>query len=146
LSYREETMERIPVLKISDFLIVTIQVALDDESALKLQEDILEEIAKTKAKGLLIDITAVDIVDSFMGRMIRDIARMARLMGPPTIVVGMQPAVAITLVELGLKMTGVSCALNLEKGLLMLKEMVEAKEREERTLEAEETEGYEASA
>ena len=139
-------MERIPVLKISDFLIVTIQIALDDETALRLQEDVLEEISKTKAKGLLIDITAVDIVDSFMGRMIRDIARMARLMGPPTVVVGMQPAVAITLVELGLKMTGVQCALNLEKGLLMLREMVEAKDREEQAQVAEEIEDYEASA
>jgi len=123
-------MEHIPILKIGDFLIVSIQVALDDETALQLQEDVLEEIGRVKADGLLIDITAVDIVDSFMGRTIRDIARMARLMGSPTVVVGMQPAVAITLVELGLRMTGVRSALNLERGLLLLREMLEEQERE----------------
>ena len=116
--------ERIPILKIGDFLVASIQVELYDEVARQLQQDVLEMIHRTCARGLLLDITAVMVVDSFMGRMIHDTAAMARMLGAETVVVGIQPAVAITLMELGLELPGVYTALNLEKGLALLQDLV----------------------
>lgn len=116
--------ERIPILKIEDFLVASIQVELYDKVAMQFQRDVLEMIHRTGARGLLIDITAVMVVDSFMGRMIHDTAAMARMLGAETVVVGLQPAVAITLMELGLELPGIHTALNLEKGLGLLRELV----------------------
>jgi rsbT antagonist protein RsbS len=113
-------MERIPILRMGRLLLVTIQTEMDDQIALKLQEDLTSEIEKISARGVLIDISALEIVDSFIGRMISNISRMAHLLNARTVVVGMQPAVAITLVELGLTMSGVKTALNVERGMAML--------------------------
>ena len=113
-------MERIPILRMGRFLLVTIQVDMHDQLALTLQEDLAERIRKTNAKGVLIDISALAIVDSFIGRMISNIAAMSRVLDAHTVVVGMQPAVAITLVELGLDLQGVRTALNVEKGMALL--------------------------
>lgn len=113
----------IPILKIEENLIVSIQQELHDHNAVELQQDILDELAKTESRGLLIDVTAVDVVDSFLGRMISDTATMASLMGARTVLVGLRPAVAITLVELGLELEGVHAALNMEKGLSLLKRL-----------------------
>ncbi|MBN2616112.1 MAG: STAS domain-containing protein [Bacteroidales bacterium] len=112
--------KRIPIIKIRDFLIVSIQVDMHDRLAIKLQSQILEEIAKTGAKGVLIDISVLEMVDSFIGRMLSGMATMASIMDAAVVIVGMQPAVAITLVELGLDMPGVDTALNMEKGMEML--------------------------
>jgi rsbT antagonist protein RsbS len=116
-------MERIPILKMGPFLLVTIQVDLYDRLALNLEEDLVKMVEKTSSKGVLIDISAVSIVDSFMGRILGNIASMSRLLDAQTVVVGMQPAVAITLVELGLPLNGVFTALNMEKGMNLLKSM-----------------------
>lgn len=113
-------MERIPILKMGAFLLVTIQIDLYDRLALHLEEDLVKMVEKTSAKGVLIDISAVSIVDSFMGRILGNIASMSRLLDARTVVVGMQPAVAITLVELGLPLNGVSTALDVEKGMNLL--------------------------
>ena len=113
-------MERIPILKMGDFLLVTIQIDLYDKLALTLENDLIQMVNKTGARGVLIDISAVNIVDSFMGRILGNIASMTRIMDAETIVVGMQPAVAITLVELGLTLAGVHTALNVEKGMDLL--------------------------
>ena len=113
-------MEHIPILKLGDFLLVSIQVDMHDRLALTLQDDLTEQIVKTRARGVLIDISSLEIVDSFMGRMLGNIAEMATLLDANTVVVGMQPAVAITLVELGLSLTGVRTALNVEKGMALL--------------------------
>ncbi|NVI93174.1 STAS domain-containing protein [Actinomadura sp. BRA 177] len=113
-------MERVPILKIGDVLLVSIQVDLQDQTVLALQEDLAERIVATGARGVIIDITAVDIVDSFIGRTFATIASMSRLMDAETVVVGMRPAVAITLVELGLSLGGVRTALDLEKGMRLL--------------------------
>ncbi|WP_018655588.1 STAS domain-containing protein [Actinomadura flavalba] len=113
-------MERVPVLKIGDILLVSIQIDLQDQSVLNLQEDLADRIVATGARGVIIDITAVEIVDSFIGRMFATIASISRLLDAETIVVGMRPAVAITLVELGLSLGGVRTALDLEKGLRLL--------------------------
>jgi rsbT antagonist protein RsbS len=113
-------MERIPILRMGPFLLVTIQVEMDDRVALQLQEDLTTMIEKTHAHGVLIDISALEIVDSFIGRMISNIAAMARILDAGTVLVGMQPAVAITLVELGLTLQGVMTALNVERGMTML--------------------------
>ncbi len=110
-------MERIPILKMGEFLLVTIQVDMHDQLALALQDDLTTRISQTGAKGVLIDISSLDVVDSFIGRMIGSIAVMSRLMNAETVVVGMQPSVAITLVELGLPLQGVSTALNVERGM-----------------------------
>lgn len=118
-------MERIPILKMGPFLLVTIQVDLYDRLALNLEEDLVKMVEKTSSKGVLIDISAVSIVDSFMGRILGNIASMSRLLDAQTVVVGMQPAVAITLVELGLPLNGVFTALNMEKGMNLLKSMVD---------------------
>ncbi|QCR22883.1 STAS domain-containing protein [Pontibacter sp. SGAir0037] len=113
-------MERIPILKMGPFLLVTIQVDLYDRLALNLENDLITMVSKTGARGVLIDISAVSIVDSFMGRILGNIASMSRIMDAETVVVGMQPAVAITLVELGLTLQGVYTALNVEKGMELL--------------------------
>lgn len=114
-------MERIPILQMGDFLLVTIQVDMHDRLAMNLQDDLTERITRTYARGVLIDISALDIVDSFIGRILGNIAKMSRVLDAETVVVGMQPAVAITLVELGLSLTGVRTALNVEKGMALLK-------------------------
>ena len=114
-------MERIPILRMGEFLLVTIQVDMHDQLALTLQEDLTTMISKKNAKGVLIDISALEIVDSFIGRMIADISAMSRLLDARTVLVGMQPAVAITLVELGLSLTGVRTALNVERGMRLLR-------------------------
>jgi rsbT antagonist protein RsbS len=114
-------MERIPILKMGDFLLVTIQVDMHDRLAETLQSDLTSRIEATGAKGVLIDISALEIVDSFIGRMLAGIAGMARIMDARTVVVGMQPAVAITLVELGLSLEGIATALNVERGMHLLR-------------------------
>ncbi|MFD1605545.1 STAS domain-containing protein [Flavobacterium artemisiae] len=114
-------MERIPILKMGDFLLVTIQVDLYDQLAENLESDLINTINKHNSKGVLIDISAVSIIDSFMGRILGNIAVMAKILDAHTVVVGMQPAVAITLVELGLSLNGVISALNVEKGMDLLR-------------------------
>jgi rsbT antagonist protein RsbS len=114
-------MERIPILKMGDCLLVTIQVDMHDRLAMTLQDDLTERIASDRAHGVLIDISALEMVDSFMGRMLGNIAAMARVLDAATVVVGMQPAVAITLVELGLSLPGVRTALNVEKGMDLIR-------------------------
>jgi len=113
-------MDRIPILKMGRFLLVTIQVDMHDEMAMTLQEDLTSRIVTDRAQGVLIDISSLEIVDSFIGRMIGNIAGMARLLDAETVLVGMRPAVAITLVELGMSLAGVRTALNVDKGMLML--------------------------
>lgn len=113
-------MDRIPILRMGNLLLVTVQVDMHDRLAMALQDDLTERIVKDKAKGVMIDISALDLVDSFIGRMISNTAAMARVLDAQTVVVGMQPAVAITLVELGLTLDGVKTALNVEKGLALL--------------------------
>ena len=113
-------MERIPILRMGRFLLVTIQVDMHDQLALALQVDLTQRIVNDRARGVLIDISSLDVVDSFIGRMISNIAGMARILDAKTVVVGMQPAVAITLVELGLTLDGVSTALNVERGMALL--------------------------
>jgi len=113
-------MERIPILKMGDYLLVTIQVDMHDRLAMTLQDDLTEGIARTRARGVLIDISSLEIVDSFIGRMLGNIAAMSRVLDAETVVVGMRPAVAITLVELGLSLPGVRTALNVEQGMSLL--------------------------
>jgi rsbT antagonist protein RsbS len=113
-------VERIPILRLKNFLLVSIQVDMHDQLALQLQDDLTTEIAKRGARGVLIDISALEMVDSFMGRMLGNIAAMSRILDAETVVVGMQPAVAITLVELGMTLPGVRTALNVEKGMELL--------------------------
>lgn len=115
-------MDRIPILKMGDALLVTIQVDMHDRLALSLQEDLTDQIVRRRARGVLIDISALEIVDSFIGRMLDNIAAMSRMLDAETVVVGMRPAVAITLVELGLSLKGVRTALNVEKGMDMLRD------------------------
>ena len=119
-------MERIPILKMGNFLLVTIQVDLYDQLALTLENDLISMVHKTGAKGVLIDISVVTIVDSFMGRILGNIASMTKIMDAETVVVGMQPAVAITLVELGLTLPGVFTALDVEKGMELLQKKLGA--------------------
>ena len=114
-------MERIPILKMGQFLLVTIQVDMHDRLALTLQDDLTDRIVKTRARGVLIDISSLEIVDSFIGRMLGNIASMSRVLDAETVVVGMRPAVAITLVELGLSLPRVRTALNVEKGMELLR-------------------------
>lgn len=114
-------MDRIPILKMGDFLLVTIQVDMHDRLALALQEDLTGRIVATRAKGVLIDISSLQVVDSFIGRMLGNIASMSRILDAETVVVGMQPSVAITLVELGLSLQGVRTALNVDKGIALLR-------------------------
>ena len=124
-------MDRIPILKMGSFLLVTIQVDMHDQLALRLQDDLTARIVAAKARGVLIDISSLEIVDSFIGRMISNIAGMARVLDAETVVVGMQPAVAITLVELGLSLEGVRTALNVDKGMLLLQRSLEDPEAEQ---------------
>ncbi len=114
-------MYRIPILQMGQFLLVTIQVDMQDQTALALQDDLASKISNSGAHGVLIDISALEIVDSFVGRMLASISGIARIMDATTVVVGMQPAVAITLVELGLSLQGVRTALNVEKGMALLR-------------------------
>lgn len=117
-------MERIPILKMGEFLLVTIQVDMHDRLVMTLQEDLMSKISLNKSKGVLIDISALEIVDSFIGRMIANIANMSRVLDAKTVVTGMQPAVAITLVELGLSLEGVITALNVDRGIKLLEKLV----------------------
>lgn len=119
-------MERIPILQMGEFLLVTIQVDMHDRLAMSLQDDLTNRITQTNARGVLLDISALEIVDSFIGRILGNIAKMSRVLDAETVVVGMQPAVAITLVELGLSLTGVRTALNVEKGMALLHRALEA--------------------
>jgi rsbT antagonist protein RsbS len=117
-------MERIPILKLGRFLLVTIQVDMHDRLAMALQDDLTDRIVRDRARGVLIDISALDIVDSFIGRMLGNIAAMARILDAETVVVGMQPSVAITLVELGLSLPGIRTALNVDRGMNLLRASV----------------------
>ncbi len=117
-------MEKIPILKMGDFLLVTIQVDMHDRLAMALQDDLTKTISQTEARGVLIDISTLEIVDSFIGRMLSNIAAMSRVLDAETVVVGMQPAVAITLVELGLSLPGVRTALNVDAGMELLRSSV----------------------
>ena len=115
-------MEKIPILRMGDFLLVTIQVDMHDRLAMTLQEDLTGRISETNARGVLIDISSLEIVDSFIGRMLGNIASMSRILDAQTVVVGMQPAVAITLVELGMSLPGVRTALNVDAGMELLQQ------------------------
>jgi rsbT antagonist protein RsbS len=117
-------VEHIPILKMGEYLLVTIQVDMHDRLAMTLQDDLTSRIVDTRAKGVLIDISALEIVDSFIGRMLADIAAMSRILDAETVVVGMRPAVAITLVELGLSLAGVRTALNVERGMDLLRQLI----------------------
>ena len=121
-------MERIPILRLGEFLLVTIQVDMHDRLATRLTDDLANRISSTRARGVLIDISALDMVDSFIARMFGAVAQMARVLGAETALVGMQPSVAITLVEMGIALTGVRTALNMEKGMALIR----AKLKEER--------------
>lgn len=122
---------RIPILKVGNVLIASIQVALHDASAVQFKDDLLEKIHTTKSRAVIIDLTAIDVVDSFIGRMIADIAAMSGLMGARVVLTGLQPAVAITLVELGLELPNVLTALNLEKGLELMQKQEHLAEGDE---------------
>src|SRR6202171_1003709 len=122
-------LDRIPILKMGAYLLVTIQVDMHDQLALTLQDDLTDRIVKTQAKGVLIDISSLELVDSFIGRMLGNIAAMSRILDAETVVVGMRPAVAITLVELGVSLPGVRTALNVEKGMDLLRASVNGSER-----------------
>ena len=117
-------MERIPILKVGEFLLVSIQVDMHDRLALSLQDDLTAQVVAARAKGVLIDISSLDMVDSFIGRMLGNMAAMTSAMGAEAVVVGMQPAVAITIVELGLALTNVRTALNVDKGMALLQTLV----------------------
>ncbi len=122
---------RIPILKIGRVLIVPIQVDMDDQTVIHLQERILSELERTGSRGVLIDISMLEMVDSFIGRMLSDIAAMARIMDARTVVVGMQPAVAITLVELGLELKGVDTVLNVDEGFRLLRNEIDTGDEDE---------------
>ncbi|MGN6165748.1 MAG: STAS domain-containing protein [Flavisolibacter sp.] len=124
-------MDRIPILRMGHFLLVTIQIDLYDRLATNLEADLVQMVNKTGARGVLIDISALSIVDSFMGRILGNIGSMSKIMDAETVVVGMQPAVAITLIELGLELKGVHTALNVEKGMELLKEKIGSYDDEE---------------
>ena len=121
-------MDKIPILRMGRLLLVTIQVDMHDRLALQLQEDLTDRIVAVRAQGVLLDISSLEVVDSFIGRMISNIAAMARVLDAETVVVGMQPAVAITLVELGLSLEGVRTALNVERGMELLRSSLARKE------------------
>ncbi|HKP72702.1 MAG TPA: STAS domain-containing protein [Pyrinomonadaceae bacterium] len=123
--------QRIPILKVGRVLIVPVQVDMDDQTVINLQERILSELERTGARGVLIDISLLEMVDSFIGRMLSDIAAMARIMDARTVVVGIQPAVAITLVELGLELRGVDTVLNVDEGIKLLRDEFGVDDRED---------------
>ena len=114
-------MDQIPILKVGEFLLVSIQVDMHDRLAMRLQDDLTAQVVRTRAKGVLIDISALEIVDSFIGRMLGNMASMTRVLGAEAVVVGMRPAVAITIVELGLSLTNIHTALNVDKGMELLR-------------------------
>ena len=118
-------MDRVPILRLGDCLLVSIQVDMHDQLALTLQDDLTQKIVATRARAVLIDISALEMVDSFMGRMLGNIASMSRILDAQTVVVGMRPAVAITLVELGLQLPGIRTALNVDAGLELLRSAVD---------------------
>lgn len=122
-------MEKIPILRMGEFLLVTIQVDMHDRLAMALQDDLTTRISETAARGVLIDISSLEIVDSFIGRMLGNIAAMSRVLDAETVVVGMRPAVAITLVELGMSLSGVKTALNVDAGMEMLRTSLDNYER-----------------
>jgi rsbT antagonist protein RsbS len=128
------TVARIPILKVGRVLLVPIQVDMDDQTVMHLQERILSELERTGARGVLIDISLLEMVDSFIGRMLSDIAAMARIMDARTVVVGMQPAVAITLVELGLELKGVDTVLNVDEGFRLLRREFDISDDEDEEL------------
>ena len=117
-------MDRIPILKVGEFLLVSIQVDMHDRLAMSLQDDLTAQVVAARAKGVLIDISSLEVVDSFIGRMLGNMAAMTRALGAEAVVVGMQPAVAITIVELGLSLTNVRTALNVDKGMALLQTLV----------------------
>jgi len=119
-------VERIPILRMGEYLLVTIQVDMHDRLAITLQDDLTNRVVETGARGVLIDISSLEIVDSFIGRMLGNISEMTRILDAETVVVGMQPAVAITLVELGLSLHGVRTALNVERGMALLQASLES--------------------
>ena len=119
-------MEKIPILRMGEFLLVTIQVDMHDQLALRLQDDLANAIQKNASRGVLLDISSLEMVDSFIGRMVADISGIGRILGAETTLVGMQPAVAITLVELGLSLPGVATALNVERGMALLRRKIDA--------------------
>jgi rsbT antagonist protein RsbS len=123
-------MDQIPILQVGDCLLVSIQIDMHDRLALALQDDLTSKIVQTQARGVMIDISALAFVDSFLGRMLNNIAAMARVLDAVTVVVGMQPAVAITLVELGLTLSGIKTALNVDKGLALIRQMLDDEEQE----------------
>ncbi|WNG43305.1 STAS domain-containing protein [Archangium minus] len=123
-------MERIPILRMGKVLLVTIQVDMHDQLAVTLQDDLTSKIVETGARGVLIDISSLEVVDSFIGRILGNIATMSRVLDAQTVVVGMQPAVAITLVELGMSLPGIRTALNVEKGMALLQASMEADDAE----------------
>jgi rsbT antagonist protein RsbS len=123
-------VERIAILKMGEYLLVTIQVDMHDRLAMTLQDDLTTKIVATRAKGVLIDISALEMVDSFIGRMLGDIAAMSRVLDAETVVVGMRPAVAITLVELGLSLAGVRTALNVERGMDLLRTRIKERRQD----------------
>lgn len=134
-------MEHIPILRMGDFLLITVQVDMHDRLALQLQDDLTNNIVRYGAKGVLIDISSLDVVDSFIGRMLGNIAAMSRILDAQTVVVGMRPAVAITLVELGLSLPGIRTALTVERGMDILR----AELAQERQLAQEADEGEDGS-
>lgn len=123
-------MERIPILKMGDILLVTIQVGLHDRSAMILQDDLANAIVEHRARGVLMDISSLEVVDSFAGRMLADIAAMSRMLGAEAVLVGMQPPVAITMVELGLSLPGLRTALNAEAGFALLRALIAGREQQ----------------
>ena len=127
-------MERNPILKLGEFLLVSIQVDMHDQLAISLQDDLTAKIVSAGAKGVLIDISSLDIVDSFIGRMLGNIAGMSRILDAESVVVGMQPSVAITLVELGLSLPGIRTALNIDKGMDLLRNSIAGQQESQRVL------------
>lgn len=117
-------MEHIPILRMGEFLLITVQVDMHDRLALQLQDDLTEQIVRCSSRGVLIDISALEVVDSFIGRMLGNIASMSRVLDAQTVVVGMRPAVAITLVELGMSLPGIRTALTVERGMEILRDDV----------------------
>jgi rsbT antagonist protein RsbS len=123
-------VDRIPIFKLGSLLLITIQVDMHDELAMTLQDDLTAHVVRTKARGVLIDISTLDMVDSFIGRMLANIANIVRILDAETVIVGMQPSVAITLVELGMSLPGIRTALNIDKGMELLHALVAGREEE----------------
>ena len=125
-------MEQIPILQVGEFLLVSIQVDLHDRLVLRLQDDLSAQVVRTRAKGVLIDLSTVEIVDSFIGRMLGNMAALSQMLGAHAVVVGIRPAVAITIVELGLSLNNVHTALNVDKGIALLQTLVKQSSAEVR--------------